>query len=76
MMTERDWVKGFFSGNFDGGKFSYNSLNTYLLSVILTEKTGESLSDYLKPRLFDPLGISNYYWEKSPAGIDKGGWGL
>ncbi len=76
MMTERDWVRGFFSGTFDSGKFAYNSLNTYLLSVILTEKTGESLSDYLKPRLFEPLGISNYYWEKSPSGIDKGGWGL
>ena len=76
MMTERDWVRGFFGGTFDSGKFSYNSLNTYLLSVIITEKTGESLSEYLKPRLFDPLGISNYYWEKSPLGIDKGGWGL
>lgn len=76
MMTERDWVKGYFAGSFDSGRFAYNSLNTYLLSVILTEKTGQSLTDYLRPRLFEPLGISGYFWEKSPAGIEKGGWGL
>lgn len=76
MMTERDWVKGYFSGSFDSGRFAYNSLNTYLLSVILTEKTGQSLTEYLRPRLFEPLGISGCYWEKSPAGIEKGGWGL
>jgi len=76
MMMEKDWIKGYFNGSFDIGKFSYNSLNTYILSVILTERTGESLTDYLKPRLFDPLGITNFYWEKSPEGIDKGGWGL
>lgn len=76
MMTERDWTKGYLAGSFDPGRFSYNSLNTYLLSVIVTERSGESLSDYLRPRLFEALDISNYYWEKSPTGVDKGGWGL
>ena len=32
--------------------------------------------EYLKPRLFDPLGIENPSWEMSPEGIDTGGWGL
>ena len=34
--------------------------------------------DYLRPRLFDPLGIDapDLHWEQSPEGIDCGGWGL
>lgn len=76
MMTEPDYVKGYFAGTFSPGPFSYNSLNTYLLSAILREKTGVNLTEYLKPRLFDKLGIENIYWEKCPLGIEKGGWGL
>ena len=76
MMGERDWRRGFFGGTFDVGPFSYNSLNTYMLSAILFEKTGENLSEYLRPRLFDPLGIENVWWEKCPYGIEKGGWGF
>jgi len=76
VMTERDWIKGFFGNPFTTGPFFYNSLNSYILSAIVERKTGMSLSSYLKPRLFDPLGIENYYWEKCPMGIEKGGWGL
>ncbi len=75
-MTERDWVKGFFGGNFAPGSFAYNSLNTYLLSVIVKQKTGQGLTEYLRPRLFEPLQIKNVYWETCPLGIEKGGWGL
>ena len=32
--------------------------------------------DYLKQRLFLPLGITEAYWEESPEGINSGGWGL
>lgn len=76
MLTERDWVKGYLGGSFSPGEFAYNSLNTYMLSVILKEKTGQSLTEYLRPRLFIPLGIDEYYWECCPKGYEKGGWGL
>ncbi len=59
-----------------GKKFSYNSTNTYMLSCIVKKVSGEDLSDYLESRLFSPLGIKNYYWEKSAEGIEFGGWGL
>ena len=78
-MARTDWVRGYFTtpGLGEQGKgFHYNSLSTYLLSALITEKTGRSLSAYLQERLFDPLGIHNYFWEKSPEGIEKGGWGL
>jgi hypothetical protein len=78
-VVEKNWLKAYFESgvSFQHGKrFNYNSLNSYVLSCIVKEVSGEGLCDYLKPRLFDPLGIKSYYWEKSPEGIENGGWGL
>ncbi len=76
MLTEKDWIKGYFGGSFAPGAFSYNSLNSYILSAIVGIKTGKRLSEFLHERLFQPLGITEYHWESCPHGIDKGGWGL
>ncbi len=59
-----------------GTHFVYNSGATYMLSAILQRTTGQRLIDYLRPRLFDKLGIEHPTWEQSPEGIDTGGWGL
>lgn len=59
-----------------GTHFLYNTSATYMLSGAVQKATGENLLDYLKPRLFDPLGIANPTWEKSPQGIATGGYGL
>ncbi|MEZ5040457.1 MAG: serine hydrolase [Saprospiraceae bacterium] len=59
-----------------GSKFTYDTGATYMLSAIVQKVTGEMLENYLKPRLFDPLGINDYDWEKSPDGINTGGFGL
>ena len=78
-MVDSDWQKAFFQAPTKGGigkTFRYNSLNTYMLSAIVTQKTGKLLSEFLEERLFSHLGIKDYYWEKCPCGIDKGGWGL
>lgn len=74
-----DWIKGFFGSiavSRPGKDFFYNSLNSYLLSAIVCRVSGESLSEYLRTRLFDPLGITDVQWETCPKGIEKGGWGL
>ncbi|MBR5265355.1 MAG: serine hydrolase [Clostridia bacterium] len=79
IIFEHDWVKGFVEGDLKwnpGEKFEYNSINTYLLSAIITRKTGVSVTEYLESRLFGPLGIKDVLWEKSPVGREKGGWGL
>lgn len=76
---ERDWVRGFFFSDcayMPGEKFHYNSMNSYMLAAILRRVTGQSLTEYLTPRLFEPLGIPPVYWETCPMGIEKGGWGL
>ena len=59
-----------------GTTFVYNSGATYLLSVILQNVTGQRVLDYLTPRLFEPLGITDATWEQCPRGYDVGGWGL
>lgn len=77
--VERDWVRGFFSAlpaGKPGERFRYNSMNSYILAAIVCEVTGESLTEYLRPRLLEPLGIEPFFWEKCPMGIEKGGWGV
>ncbi len=59
-----------------GQMYKYNSLNTYMLSVIVTKVTGMLLEDYLNEKLFKELGIRNYHWDKSQEGYNIGGWGL
>jgi CubicO group peptidase (beta-lactamase class C family) len=59
-----------------GTHFLYNTSATYMLAAIVEKTTGMSLLDYLRPRLFEPLGIENPTWEKSPEGITTGGYGL
>lgn len=78
-VTTDDWVKGFLEApvkKTPGTVFDYNSMNTYMLSAIVTELTGQSLMDYLTPRLWKPLNIRRIFWEACPKGINKGGWGL
>ncbi|MFN8530593.1 MAG: serine hydrolase [Anaerolineae bacterium] len=75
----KTWVKRFLEHpvkHKPGTHFLYNSIATYMLSAIVTKLTGERLIDYLRPRLFEPLGIKNPVWEQSPQGINTGGWGL
>src|SRR5436190_9081392 len=74
-----NWIKGFFETPIlhePGSVFLYNSLGTYMLSAIVQKVTGQKVVDYLKPRLFDPLGITGMDWEMDKQGINTGGWGL
>lgn len=79
LLPSDDWVKAFLETpvpNKPGSTFLYNSSATYMLSAILTELTGETVLDYLTPRLFEPLNITGMDWEVDPDGINVGGWGL
>ena len=79
IVSGNDWLGSYLNASVaekPGTKFQYNSLNSYVLSAVITERTGMPMDEYLKPRLFEPLGITDYLWEKCPRGITKGGWGL
>lgn len=77
--TDTAWVKRFFQVpvlHMPGKHFVYDSGASYMLSAIVQKTTGMKLTDYLKPRLFEPIGIENASWQESPEGINKGGIGL
>jgi CubicO group peptidase (beta-lactamase class C family) len=59
-----------------GSVFAYNQGNPLTLSQIITTLTGQRVVDYLRPRLFDPLGIDRAEWLTTPTGIDQGFSGL
>lgn len=76
---DNNWARAFLSLPVEyqpGTWFVYNTAATYMLSAIITKLTDESLLEYLHPRLFDPLGIENPFWETDPRGINVGGTGL
>lgn len=79
VVKHENWMKAFFEWpipHAPGTKFVYNSAATYMCSAIVQKLTGKKIIDYLKPRLFDPLGIEGPTWEVCPRGICTGGWGL
>ncbi|HVW59660.1 MAG TPA: serine hydrolase [Puia sp.] len=59
-----------------GTHFMYNTGNTYMLGAIVHQITGQTLEQYLAPRLFQSLGITGYDWETSPQGLNTAGYGL
>lgn len=76
---DKPWVPVFFEEPVEyvpGTKFLYDTGATFMLSAIVQKQVGMPLDVYLKPRLFDTLGIRNYDWIKSPEGICAGGFGL
>jgi CubicO group peptidase (beta-lactamase class C family) len=73
------WVRSFLAQAVPfkpGTHFLYNTPGTHMLSAIVRKATGETVLDYLRPRLFDPLGIENPEWGSSPQGNTIGGSGL
>jgi CubicO group peptidase (beta-lactamase class C family) len=77
--ADKPWTKTFLDQpvpHKPGTHFLYNTSATYVLSAIVQKVTGQTVLDYLRPRLFDPLGIEHPTWEASPQGITAGGFGL
>ncbi len=73
------WVKAFLAHpvpHKPGTHFRYNTPATYMLSAIVQKVTGQTVLEYLTPRLFEPLGIEKPRWDNSPQGISIGGYGL
>ena len=73
------WTKVFLSQPVPfkpGTHFLYNTSATYMLSAIVQKQVGETVLDYLRPRLFEPLGITDPTWGTSPQGVSLGGYGL
>ena len=77
-VTETEWTRAFFESRLaftPGSTFAYNSMNSYVLAHIVVRIAGTSLTEFLTERILHPLEIENFFWELSPEGIEKGGWG-
>lgn len=77
--TDKPWTATFLAQAVPfkpGTHFLYNTPATYMLSATVQKATGETVLDYLRPRLFDPLAIRNPSWGTSPQGVTLGGYGL
>ena len=59
-----------------GTVFNYDSEGVNLLIPIIERSSGMKISDFAEEFLFKPIGITDYYWQKDPQGINTGGWGL
>lgn len=79
LRSETQWRRAFLAHEVPhkpGTHFQYNTPATYMLSAILQTVTGQTVLEYLEPRLFAPLGIKSPRWDTSPEGISLGGYGL
>jgi CubicO group peptidase (beta-lactamase class C family) len=78
-LPHHDWVKIFLESPIvypPGERFLYNSGASFVLSAVIGARTGQSVRDYLQPRLFDPLGIGTPEWQTNARGINLGASGL
>lgn len=74
-----DWIEDYINSPWvfePGEKFLYINENIFMLSAIVNKVTGMSMREYLRPRLFESLGIDFPFWETDRNGIEAGGWGL
>ena len=74
-----DWIEDYINSPWTfepGEKFLYINENIFMLSAIINRVAGMSMREYLRPRLFEPLGIDFPFWETDRNGVEAGGWGL
>ncbi len=76
---QHDWVDYYLSRELvatPGTRYSYDSIETYLLSAVVQKITGKNILQLLNERVFGPMGIDDVEWELCPRGIVTGGWGI
>ncbi len=59
-----------------GEGWRYVNENYFIAAAMLARVLGETITDYLTPRLYEPLGIDVPFWEHSCDGVEAGGWGI
>ncbi|PYE80225.1 beta-lactamase [Winogradskyella epiphytica] len=75
--SSNNWIEYVLSKPMDtipGTKFVYNGGGTVLLGKIIRTMTGKRIDHWAEEKLFEPLGIKDYYWKETPDGeIDTEG---
>ena len=71
MEASNDWIKYVLNKPIDtlpGTSFVYNSGASVLLGEIVRIISGKKVDEWAEEKLFKPLGITDYYWKKTPTG--------
>ncbi len=55
-----------------GEVYNYSNGDADLVSAIITRLTGRLAEDYARERLFGPLGITIWHWDRDPQGLTIG----
>ncbi len=79
MSISSDWVGAVLSTPMirePGYEFNFNSGNGVLMAPLMEEITGMELEQYATEKLFNPLGITEWTWEKVPQNMVNASWGL
>ena len=69
-MGNDEWVKYLLSiplADEPGRRWVYADINAALIGAIIEQKSGMSLKDYAKEKVFAPLGIKEFYWFTNAA---------
>ena len=75
----KDWIAHFFNAGFvhkPGTFWQYSNFNTYMVTCAIEKRCGTNLLEYLRTRLFEPIGIGNPEWRMDPMGHTKSGSGI
>ena len=67
-----DWVKYVIDrpmSDDPGSRWVYNSGATVLLGDVFRRATGKDIEQYAAQHLFAPLGISHWFWKRTPTGL-------
>lgn len=79
MTLSNDWVSHVLSAPMirePGHEFNYNSGNGILMAPIIQQLTGKNLEQYAKDKLFDPLDITEWKWDRISEDYVNAAWGL
>lgn len=79
MESSMDWVSyviGRPMSEEPGVRFNYNSGATEILAYIFERATGQDIEEYAAKYLFAPLGITDYFWKRTPLGLSDTEGGL
>ena len=59
-----------------GALFAYNSGASQILAHVFARATGTDVEEYAAMHVFQPLGIRDWYWKRTPAGVPDTEGGL
>ena len=79
MENSDDWIRFVVNqpmSHQPGTVFVYNSGASELLALIIKKSTGKHVDEYAEEHLFGPLGITGYFWKKTPTGYPDTEGGL